>query len=484
MKKILIILTTILLGSSLASAQEFWFSPPTAPFACGDALVDSRDSKSYSTVQIGTQCWMAENLAYLPSVSPSSGGSNTIPYYYVYDYQGTIVSAAKATSNYQTYGVLYNWPAAIAGEASSNSVPSGVQGICPDGWYLPSDAEWTLLTDYLGGSSIAGGKMKETGYSHWNSPNAGATNSSGFTARPGGKRNNAGVFSGIGGDTYSWSSTEITTDYAWSWLLAYDNSIVRHSYSNKRSGFSVRCLRDCSPWPTDADAGSNQTGVQGSSTTLAGNTPSEGSGLWSIVSGTGGSFADAANPTTLFYGVPDNTYQLRWTISNNCGSYYDDVMIGFASFSCGDDLYDSRDGNTYTTVQIGSQCWIAENLAYLPSVSPSSAGSQTTPYYYVYDYQGTNVSAAKATSNYQTYGVLYNWLAAMAGEASSNSIPSGVQGICPDGWYLPSDAEWTLLTNYLGGSAGGKMKETGYSHWNSPNAGAINSSGFTALPGG
>jgi uncharacterized protein (TIGR02145 family) len=213
-------------------------------FICGNVFIDYRDNKSYSTFQIGTQCWMAKNLSYLPSVSPSSVGSETTPYYYVYDYQGTDVNAAKATTNFQTYGVLYNWPAAMAGSASSNSVPSGVQGVCPAGWHLPSDAEWTVLTDHLGGLSIAGGKMKETGTTHWNSPNTGATNTSGFTALAGGDRYGNGNFGSSGFNAYFWSSAQNSSSYAWDRYLSYINDGVGRYYGGKENGLSVRCLKD------------------------------------------------------------------------------------------------------------------------------------------------------------------------------------------------------------------------------------------------
>ena len=205
----------------------------------------------YYTVNIGNQVWMAENLAYLPSVSPSSDGSiwnvsYTDPYYYVYGYQGSSVNEAKATSNYTTYGVLYNWPAAMAGASSSSANPSGVQGVCPDGWHLPSNAEWTELTDYLGGTSVAGGKLKETGTTHWNSPNTGADNSSGFSALPGGSRssNNSGSFGSVGYNGFWWSSTETRSSSAWSRFLNYTNvDLILHNYP-KSYGFSIRCVRD------------------------------------------------------------------------------------------------------------------------------------------------------------------------------------------------------------------------------------------------
>ena len=113
---------------------------------------------------------------------------------------------------------------------------------------------------------------------------------------------------------------------------------------------------------------------------------------------------------------------------------------------------------------------MARNLAYLPSVSPSTVNSYTTPVYYVHGYQGISVAEAKTNPNYSTYGVLYNWEAA--------------KSACPTGWHLPSDAEWTTLTDSLGLSAGGMMKETGIVHWKDPNTGATNESGFTALPAG
>ena len=152
------------------------------------------------------------------------------------------------------------------------------------------------------------------------------------------------------------------------------------------------------------------------------------------------------DPTTTFTGLPNTTYTLIWTISTECGSSVDQVEISFVTPPwCGIPFTDARDGNTYNTIQIGSLCVMAENLAYLPSVSPPSSLSTIIPLYYVYGFLGSNVESAKATSNYQTYGVLYNYSAASAGEASSNSVPSGVQGACPEGWHLPSDSEWNIL---------------------------------------
>ncbi|MDD2832351.1 MAG: FISUMP domain-containing protein [Bacteroidales bacterium] len=230
---------------SLNTGDEGW-TEGTGTIA--SYFVDSRDDYQYSTVIIGSQVWMAKNLAYLPSVVGLATGSTTEPYRYVYGYNGTDVSAAKATSNYITYGVLYNWPAAMNGAASSTANPSGVQGICPTGWHLPSDAEWTQLTDYVGGTAAAGGKLKSTdtgdGIGQWKSPNTGATDEYGFTALPGGTRTYDGTFGYIGGYGFWWSSTEYNTTNAWTRPLYYNYDGVSRGYYAKDYGFSVRCLRD------------------------------------------------------------------------------------------------------------------------------------------------------------------------------------------------------------------------------------------------
>lgn len=222
------------------------FYKPTIEETTSGTFIDSRDGNEYNWVQIGDQVWMAENLAYLPSVNMVADGSEDAAgsYYYVYGYDGTNVADAKATDNYATYGVLYNWTAAMNGEASSTTNPSGIQGVCPAGWHLPSDAEWTELIDYLGGTSVAGGKLKETGTTHWASPNTGATNETGFTALPGGYRINYGAFGYIGLSGYWWSASEYNATLAWFRGLYSNLSNVYRDYHYTEVGFSVRCVRD------------------------------------------------------------------------------------------------------------------------------------------------------------------------------------------------------------------------------------------------
>ena len=175
-----------------------------------NTFTDSRDSKTYKTVTIGTQTWMAENLRY----KVSSGC-------WAYD---------NNESNANKYGYLYNWETA--------------KKVCPTGWHLPSDAEWTTLTIYLGGENIAGGKLKAT--TTWESPNTGASNSSGFTALPGGSlfTNGNGAFGDIGGAGLWWSSTEYNTNDAWNRFMFFNASGFYRSGDFKNSGFSVRCVKD------------------------------------------------------------------------------------------------------------------------------------------------------------------------------------------------------------------------------------------------
>jgi len=189
--------------------------------ACGDLI--SHEGYNYSTVQIGDQCWFSENCRYLPEVSDPSIDSTTEPHYSVYGYTGTDVTAAQATANYATYGVLYNWPAVMT------------EGICPSGWHIPSDGEFTELTDFLGGESVAGGKMKDN--IQWN-----GTNSSGWSGLPGGFRYSGG-FSYNGSFGYWWSASEPGSN---SWKRLLSNSLVGvyRGSSDRDYGFSARCVRD------------------------------------------------------------------------------------------------------------------------------------------------------------------------------------------------------------------------------------------------
>ncbi len=148
-------------------------------------------------------------------------------------------------TNDAIYGKLYNWYA-IAGvyDAASLANPLLRKQFAPLGYHIPTDAEWTVLTDYLGGLTIAGGKLKETGLCHWATPNTDATNTSLFTALPGGYRFYNGYFFNVGRFGFWWSSTEYGTSNAWYRLLSYSDGIPGRSNGSKTFGLSVRFIKD------------------------------------------------------------------------------------------------------------------------------------------------------------------------------------------------------------------------------------------------
>jgi uncharacterized protein (TIGR02145 family) len=143
----------------------------------------------------------------------------------------------QATYTANKFGALYNWYAI-------NPATNGNKNVCPTGWHVPTDAEWTTLATSLGGESVAGGKMKSTGTQYWLSPNTDATNSSSFSGLPGGSRYDGGTFGLIGNYGYWWSSTEGSTGSAWVRNLLYGRGGVYRLNYDKTDGFSVRCVRD------------------------------------------------------------------------------------------------------------------------------------------------------------------------------------------------------------------------------------------------
>lgn len=187
-------------------------------------FTDPRDGHVYKTVTIGTQTWMTENLAYKTSNTLDEHGNSLA---WCTGYSNNISEAAK-------YGYLYSFEAAKIA--------------CPSGWHLPTDAEWKILIDFLGGESVAGGKMKETGSTHWISPNVGATNESGFKALPGGYHNDGtGGFENILVCGAWWSSTTNDMGTWIRYLSAADSKAVRiinTDFYVPDASYSVRCVKD------------------------------------------------------------------------------------------------------------------------------------------------------------------------------------------------------------------------------------------------
>ena len=188
------------------------------------------EGQVYNTVLIGEQCWLKENLNVGTMIISTAGQTNNgVIEKYCY---GT------ETANCDEYGGLYQWD-----EMMQYTTTPGVQGICPSGWHIPTNGELTILTDYLGGIDVAGGKMKETDTTHWNPPNTGATNESGFTALGSGKINSWGFPCNLKRYTHFWSSSE-NNNYAWYLMLYYDSDEVNLNNYDKIFGYSVRCVKD------------------------------------------------------------------------------------------------------------------------------------------------------------------------------------------------------------------------------------------------
>ena len=469
------------------------------------------DGNVYNTVQIGEQCWMRENLRTThysdgTAIEAGTSTSTTIPYRY---------APANNENNVPTYGYLYNWPAVMNGAASSNANPSGVQGICPEGWHVPSDAEWSQLTDYVSGQdnyvcgdnsgNIAKALAATTGWtSYGDECNPGdqsvhANNATGFSALPASNFDGYNNFLGI--DAFFWCSTQYDVGGAYDRGLNYGYAgVLRYIYI-KYNGFSVRCVCDNNSSVGDCLQGvseqiaAQQSEVEAMQNTLDSLAPVAFSGDyndlvntpeipaeqvnadWNATSGkaqilnkptiptvptnvsaftndagylTSANVQEAANiPTNVSAFTNDAGYITADSLANLSGQL-NALQQAFDSLQQNVPVYcpptvRDYDGNVYNTVQIGEQCWMRENLRtthYLDgtAIEAGTSTSTTIPYRYAPDNNENNVA---------TYGYLYNWPAVMHGSASSNANPSGVQGICPDGWHVPSDAEWNQLTDFV-----------------------------------
>lgn len=446
----------------------------------GTPTITDYDGNVYNTVQIGQQCWMKENLR----TTHYADGTLIIPQL---DTAWCYAAPALDTYGDPIYGLLYNWNAVMHGDSSSNAIPSSVWGICPTGWHVPSNEEWVQLIEYVSsvpdyfcGDSIDFIGKALAAQIVWSVDSDDCSigndlemnNATGFSALPSG-----GVFFDyhygsmytFGLDARFWCSTEYNYNNAWGRNL-FGKKITKEAYLKKYAFLSVRCLSNdepsisnlpkvstnlvyntvdgsvCCSGTVISDGGAfvTERGVcwsQSSNPTIADNHTSEGNGLGDFTCilsnmNSGSSYyvrAYATNITGTAYG---EQFPVTKLIANMEGDM----------FSCPNHpTLTDFDGNTYRTVQIGEQCWMRENLrtkhyADGSIIISGDDSSSDIPYYY------------HVNSNYVndfTYGLLYNWKAVMGNSASSSSNPSNVQGICPNGWHVPSDAEWTQMTDYV-----------------------------------
>jgi uncharacterized protein (TIGR02145 family) len=290
------------------------------------------------------------------------------------------------------------------------------RNIAPEGWRVPTNDDWAELANYLGGNLVAGGKLKavgtiENGDGLWYHPNSGASNEVEFWGLPGGFRYDTGSYYWLGLGGKFWSDND-SDNFASAYTLLNTSTEFSYSGNPKVQGFSLRCIKN-----------------------------NENEDIYGCT-----------NPEALNFD-PEAT-----------------IDDGSCDYSCID-----IDGNSYETVVIGDQIWMAENLRVThyrngdeiqTGLIGTDWGDLSTGAFAIYDDDPGNV---------EIYGNLYNWYA-----VDDN------RDLAPEGWHIPSQDEMLELTNYLGGSAtaGGLLKEEGVEHWFSPNSGATNESGFSALPGG
>ena len=447
----------------------------------------------YSIVEIGEQKWMAENLntnLYSDSTSiPEINDDET----WIATNSGAYCNYENSAINSDYLGSLYNWYAV-----------NNTKGICPDGWYVPSDSEWAVLEMYLGMNSnntnlvgwrgnMEGNMLKESGTDLWISQSETHINYSGFSAKPAGIRNFAGYFYYINENATWWTSTESNEANAWCRALQYDKSNIYREDGKKTMGFSVRCIKipvlfELPEVNVDTvyNITSNIAIVNGSVISDGGNDVSSRGFVWGTnqypdlnnnlgYSENGENIGIFTDTLTNLY--PNTIYYIRTYATNEAGTAYSQP-ISFTTldllFTIGDGLIDIDD-NEYNTIIIDGKEWMSENLRVtnykdntpIPKISTSADWIENLGDAYCWYNHDSVANAAK-------YGALYNWLTVET------------EKLCPMGWHIPDSAEWGYLIEFLGGEeiAGAKMKEEGINNWNSPNTGAINTSGLSILPAG
>ncbi|UTW61485.1 hypothetical protein KFE98_15920 [bacterium SCSIO 12741] len=329
-----------------------------------------------------------------------------------------------------------------------------------------------------GSCTTCGGELKEEFTEFWSAPNTSASNSSGFGARGGGQFSGS-TYSSIYTYAYFWSASYNTsnTGFQVSYYVRHNtDQVTQTSTNSSTSRYSIRCVKNV---PL-AYAGKDQQITTGTLATLEADsavTPEKG--YWTIIDGGGGSIATPDDPNSSLSGTRDSSYTLVWTLHFAGDTSRDTVIIDFTAANVawfpGDSWLDKRDGQLYQTTKIGNQTWLAQNLNYKSDLGTS-----------VY-YNGDSATYA------ETFGRLYNKTAVMNGERTSNIAPSTTQGVCPEGWHLPSTAEWdTLFLRINSGHAtrtncsncAGPLKETFTEYWNAPNSGATNELKFNARGAG
>ena len=437
-----------------------------------DSMVDPRDEQVYKVVKIDvpdtnySQVWMAENLNYADSVkTPSLKGRN---WCYNDDEKNCNVS-----------GRYYSWAAAIDSVALANDskepldcgygkkcgLDRAVQGICPEGWHLPTLREWSLLCEAIGDYRTCGEPLKAlTGWNYAGTPNNNGTDLYGFAALPTGRRISATSWEKVGSDVYYWSSTEQDDDRGRYFNI---NNIYTQTYTYQNSkyyGQSVRCVKgDPSAAPVRPSSSSSVDETKSSSSSAK--------------------LSSSAVVSSSSYVV---TKEWSWDVPKEA-RFNPNIKY--------DSMIDPRDKRVYKVVKIEvkerdySKVWMAENLNYSDSVRTPSLKGKSWCY-------RDSAKYCEVSGRYYTWAAAIDSVALVSDTVAPLDCGYGktcelgeqrIQGICPDGWHLPNRDEWGWLSVYLGnaGVAGDTLKAlTGWDYAGTENNNGVDAYGFTALPTG
>lgn len=493
-------------GVGYSDDIKFTMLPP-ANLCEGTPTVTDHEGNVYNTVQIGYQCWTRENLrcTTLPSgTTMGFGGSGSSDYTRCGDTLALYYGDNASTVPLEHSGYLYNWYAAMDTVSKTASIPyvsfEKRRGICPEGWHVPSITEWDTLVNYMSRQSEY--MCREDYYSKyfanalasknwWANPNYSDScyvgvspednNASGMSMIPTGYwRSSSMSMEKRSQEAYFWSSTLYSNNssYYYGFRLRYDlNSVSsRSDYGDqlyRGSAFPVRCLRDTTGLhvptvtATAGQVGPNSASFNGEVTKDGGEAVTERGFCYSVsnqtptIYDTKVAIGSGLGEFTGFTGalVPGVTYYVRAYATNYEGTGYSDVMTITATTpenTCPNQpTVTDHEGNVYNTVQIGDQCWTRENMRCkttpknpnVPMESPYSTYSNYKPYFYT--------SPASDSVRLFAYGYLYNWAAAMDTTATATITASFTnrRGICPEGWHVPSLAEWDTLVAYVGSQA-------------------------------
>ncbi len=465
-------------GTTYGEQLSFTTQPP---FYCGIDTLTDYDGNVYHTVEIGQQCWMRENLrtTHYPDGTEIPIGGNFFNDGLFHNL-AYIYSPNDNSALVPEYGYLYNWVAATHGAAASNANPSGVQGVCPDGWHVPSRAELVQLISFVNSQShfwydddISGKVTKalvsKNGWALSTGGFAGydpsTNNATGFSLKPAG----SDIGYGLGAYVVSTSQYIYSNGNVGAYFLSngceadpnLNDSHSLHTYPR-----SVRCVLD------EPEVDSSVAVAPVVNTLKIDSVMSSTAACIGFVTATGGAVLTARgvcwsttpHPTvsdshtndgtctgriqsSMGNLIPGTTYYVRAYATNCVGTAYGEELsfTTYAPTACGGYTVTDYDGNVYHTLPLGTQCWLQENMrathyADGTAIPAGSSTSDTTP---------CRLSPNGYDSNVPTFGYLYNWAAALHGDTASNSNPSGVQGVCPDGWHVPSQSEWEQLVTYV-----------------------------------